>query len=554
MKTSLLLALWTVAAASRGHLEAIHTPNALAAPSSRPVVIAIVDDGLRLDHHDLRDLIWSRPTEIAGNGVDDDGNGHVDDVHGWDVADNDADVRPPAHRADEYNHGTHVAGIIADIAHRAFGDAAPRAVRLLGVKAVADDAARTYVEAGFEGIDYAIRAGADVIVCAWGLAHISPHQRDILDRAAARGVVIVASAGNFGIDREHFPAAHPTVLAIAALDRNGRKHPRSNYGPFIDLAAPGEAIEAAIPTHERARGPHDGTSPAAAMVGAAAALIRYRRPHWTPPMVAAALSNTAANLDPQNPTYAANLGAGLLDIAAAIETPLWQHQVMWRGPQGAIPLLAKRHKPAGFAIAPFGELHGLRLRLSSVEGTPGSATLAVYAGKTPRAQPVWQGRLVDLPREIFVAGNRAYVRFDPVEEHASFRALLTYRAESLAVSTRYCRGTVKLSQPGVLEDGSGAAQYTPATDCKWLITAPRGQVVQFEFEAFDTEPRTDMVYFFNGAGAHEPIMAIYSGPDIPPPLTTWRNRVLVWFVTNEKQQGQGWRARYRFRPAPPPKP
>jgi len=84
------------------------------------------------------------------------------------------------------------------------------------------------------------------------------------------------------------------------------------------------------------------------------------------------------------------------------------------------------------------------------------------------------------------------------------------------------------------------------SDCKWLITAPKGKVIYIKFVEFDTEVRTDWVYFFNGKGTHEKIMAVYSGPRIPPELTTWSNQVLVWFVTDGKNQRKGWKAEYHF--------
>ena len=102
------------------------------------------------------------------------------------------------------------------------------------------------------------------------------------------------------------------------------------------------------------------------------------------------------------------------------------------------------------------------------------------------------------------------------------------------------------SVKGVFEDGSGTKNYALNSDCKWLITAPAGKVIEIKFTEFDTEAKTDLVYFFNGAGTHEKIMAIFSGPNIPPELTTWKNQVLVWFVTDGKDQGSGWKAEFRF--------
>ncbi len=124
---------------------------------------------------------------------------------------------------------------------------------------------------------------------------------------------------------------------------------------------------------------------------------------------------------------------------------------------------------------------------------------------------------------------------------------MEYRAEPINFSCLYCRDTVHLDAEGTFEDGSGPNDYSFNSDCKWLITAPEGKVIHIKFTEFQTEARTDLLYFFNGAGTHEKIMAIYSGPEIPPEMTTWTNQVLVWFVTDGKNQEKGWKAQYRFK-------
>ncbi|NBD36986.1 MAG: hypothetical protein GVY10_00250 [Verrucomicrobia bacterium] len=80
----------------------------------------------------------------------------------------------------------------------------------------------------------------------------------------------------------------------------------------------------------------------------------------------------------------------------------------------------------------------------------------------------------------------------------------------------------------------------------WQITAPAGKVVRIEFLELETEFRVDKVYFFNGRGTHEPIMAVYTGSEVPAPLTTWSHEVLVWFVTEGRLQRQGWEFAFTF--------
>ena len=144
-------------------------------------------------------------------------------------------------------------------------------------------------------------------------------------------------------------------------------------------------------------------------------------------------------------------------------------------------------------------------------------------------------------------GHKRIDRFAPVEVSRVRWRALDSMAEPIDFSRLYCSGTRRLDAEGEIADGSGPEPYSANSDCKWLITAPEGKVVHFEFGEFDTEARVDQVLFFDGAGTHERIMAAFSGPALPPELTTWRNRVLVWFVTDGEREGQGWRATVRFR-------
>jgi len=151
------------------YLEAIRTPKIEPAKKRNdPVIVAVVDDGMRITHQDLADFVWSNPNEKPNNLIDDDGNGYVDDVHGWDVSDEDNDVSAPDDRPDFY-HGTHIASIVTQIAKAAYGDSASDYIRIMPVKSLSDSAQYTYIKEGYQGIRYAIDAGADIIICAWGV-------------------------------------------------------------------------------------------------------------------------------------------------------------------------------------------------------------------------------------------------------------------------------------------------------------------------------------------------------------------------------------------------
>jgi hypothetical protein len=539
------------ATGGEAYLREIGLPRGLNAnPAARPVVVAIVDDAVRTSHGEIRPFLWTHPGEIPGNGIDDDGNGRVDDVHGWDVADGDADVDPPARRRSELFHGTHLAGIVARIAREVYGESAPSRVKILPVKTLSDAAQSTYLKHGFEGLDYAIDAGADVVLCAWGVGQISPREASILEKARRRGILVVAAAGNFPEGREQFPAADESVLAVAALDGDGRKTSRSNFGGFVDLSAPGVGIESASAVSDTAREVRDGTSQSAAIVAAAAALVKGEHPGFTATEVTACLKDSAEPVDAVNPRYAARLGAGSLRVAEAVRCDLLAVGGASRDerltPQGYLRIRASPSGPAGWTIRPAGRIEGIRFRSRTKHGAPGTGTLSFFSEYSPRARRISRVHLSELPDSVYVPGTVAHVVLEPDPGATDLDWLLEYRAQPIDFSTLYCRGTVSRDVEGVIEDGSGPNEYSWNSDCKWLITAPAGKVVDIRFTEFDTEPGVDQVLLFDGAGTQEAIMARFSGHDRPPEIRSWRNQVLVWFVTDGDRQGRGWRAEYRF--------
>lgn len=530
-------------------LDVIGTPKNLQAPiGHRPIVIAIVDDGVRSSHNDLRGFIWSNPAEIADNRVDDDGNDYTDDVHGWDVSDGDNSAEPPANQPQFY-HGTHLAGIVARIARQAYGDAATDLIKIMPIKVLQDSAQSTYLKQAYEGIDYAIAADADIILSAWGMTTISERESRILGRAEKKGVLIVASAGNFPDERDQFPAAYPGVLAVSSIDRQRRKSASANFGPFVDIAAPGEGIEAADVSSDAAYQTRDGTSGAAAMVAAAVALLKVQHPGYSAGEVRACLLSSSRALDLEATEELSKMGSGALDIAAALDCNL-----LVSGSQGdnrldrpkaylrpASPVAA----PVTWAIEPEGKIKGFRFSTIFNRGDTAGDIVEFRQSPSSTADPIARFTLPELPQDLFIAGDKAYVKYIPAG-HSTPDWLLAYEADTIDTRTLHCSGTTHLSEEGVITDGSGAQKYSYNTDCKWLITAPPGKVVHFRFSALDTETRRDMIYFFNGAGTHQDIMATFSGNELPPELSTWNNQVLVWFVTDGQNQGHGWQAEYHF--------
>ncbi len=237
--------------------------------------VAIIDSGIDLGHPDLAPNLWTNQGEIPGNGVDDDGNGYVDDVHGYDFVDNDGTPQ------DTNGHGTHVAGIVGARGGNGIGGAGVAwQARLMAIR-VLDGQARGTTSAVAAGIRYAVDNGARIVNLSLAGPTSTPDLEDAVRYAQARGVLIVAAAGNDGADLASsptYPAAYgeDNVLGIAATTRDGGLSSVSDYGPGADVAAPGEQIlSTALGGGYEWR---TGTSMAAPEVAGALVLLAAARP------------------------------------------------------------------------------------------------------------------------------------------------------------------------------------------------------------------------------------------------------------------------------------
>ncbi len=545
------LAAESESASTPWFLEAARVPTGLRPAEGAPlVVVAIVDDGVQISHPDLTDLLWTHAGEIPGNRIDDDGNGHIDDLLGWDVSDDDATVAPPAGRLAEFPHGTHLAGILAQIVRHAYGNAAPERLAIMPVKALADDAASTYLFDGYSGIEYAIETGADVILAAWGSNAISDREAAVLARAREKGVLVIASAGNFDQGRSQYPAAAQGVLAVAGLDRQGRKLEQSNFGSFVDLSAPSELIASSDVRSVGTAIERTGTSQAAAIVAAGAVLVASQHPDYSAEQIEACLLQGARPVDADNPRYGGQLGAGALDLLAAVGCEVLagrgSAQQHLSHPVGFLHLTGEGRETRSWTIAPQAEATGVRFRVRSRDRRSGEETLSFYAGPTVDARTVGSWALSELPESVFVPGNVAHVVLAPTNLEEPLDWLVEYRTEAVDQRTRFCTGTVTLTEPGSLTDGSGPEPYSYDTVCQWLITAPEDKRIEVRFTALDTEPNTDSIHVFDGARTNGDLIAVISGSRLPPAFTSWSNQMLLWFLSDGDRQGQGWALEYRF--------
>ena len=277
---------------------------------SREVVVAVVDTGVDFNHPDLKNNIWFNAAEKFGrSGIDDDGNGFVDDVYGWDFANN----RPNA--MDDNNHGTHCAGIIG-AEHNGVGTigVSPK-VRIMPIKFLNSQGSGD-LYAAIHSIRYATRMGARIISNSWGGGGYSILLSEAIAEAVAQGVVVVAAAGNSASDNDAmptYPANYPGVVSVASSDATDSLSSFSNYGAdTVMVAAPGSQILSTIPGSKMAA--YSGTSMAAPQVTGALALALSIKPQASAAELKEKLCSTSVRI------LTDFTQCGRLDVAALVSS------------------------------------------------------------------------------------------------------------------------------------------------------------------------------------------------------------------------------------------
>jgi subtilisin family serine protease len=259
---------------------------------SRKIVVAVIDTGADVDHPDLKDNIWINPGESgrddlgrdkATNGIDDDGNGYVDDIHGWNFVFDNENVQ------DNHGHGTHIAGIIGATGSSKLTGVAPHVSMMILKYFDPRKPQQNPLEATIKAIHYAIKNGAQVINYSGGGLAPSAQEYAALQEAAAKGILVVAAAGNEHTNSDHnryYPADYdlPNILSVTAMNPNAKVLTTSNFGPeTVDIAAPGEDIFSTMP--DGAYGTMTGTSQATAFATGVAVLVKSMHPEMTPEQI-----------------------------------------------------------------------------------------------------------------------------------------------------------------------------------------------------------------------------------------------------------------------------
>ena len=307
--------------AEQWNLSVLNMPQAWRIERGKPeITVAVVDSGIATRHPEFRLQLWENADEIPRNGIDDDGNGYVDDRNGWDFSDaptlpgsGDWTVRDNDPE-DETGHGTHVSGIIAAKVDNGIGIAgiAPNC-RLMPVRAGFKYGGGAYLQNDdlAAAIVYAADNGARVINMSWGDTVRAFIIEDAVAYAYHRGCVLVGAAGNASAAGSYYPAALKPVISVAGLGQEKQLYDASNFGATISIAAPGEEILSTALNSEYQK--RSGTSMAAAHVSGVAALVLSANPHATNIEIQEKLITTA------KPLFITELvGAGSLDAHAAL--------------------------------------------------------------------------------------------------------------------------------------------------------------------------------------------------------------------------------------------
>jgi subtilisin family serine protease len=316
------------------------------------VTVAVLDGGVRYYHRDLGGSawpttsgnIWINPGEINGNGIDDDGNGFVDDWIGWDWVTGvkgckkGEDCSTPDNDPRDFGgHGTHCAGIVAAMNNNAIGVTGVAGGWGNGTSGSVGNGSKImclrigwyssggigYVRMDFaaQAFYYAANKGANVASCSWGSSNTGGLGAAI-DYAVGKGVLVVHAAGNSNNETQDYLATRDDVVDVAATDKNDLKASFSSYGTWVDVSAPGVDIVSTFHLYSDAANDYfavmSGTSMAAPMVAGLAAVIKSQYPSYTWLDIHNRLESTTDNIDALNPTYAGKLGTGRVNACRAI--------------------------------------------------------------------------------------------------------------------------------------------------------------------------------------------------------------------------------------------
>lgn len=300
------------------------------------MIIANVDVGVDWTHPDLNPSIKKNWGEMGldaegnqkwSNAIDDDGNGYIDDWHGWDFGGpfgetNDNDARPDRDNPD--SHGTHTTGISAALANNRIGIAGIAfGAAIMPLKA--SDNFGTYISFGYEAIAYAANMGVRIVNCSWGGGQRSEAENDVIQYAYSKNTLVIAASGNNYRQEDFYPASYDHVISVGSINpNNGDRDAFSNIGYRVDVGAPGSSIKSTVPFEGYAF--QGGTSMAAPQVTGEAALILAKYPTLNAGQLGEMIRASArGNTDT---TVTDMMGRGMIDINRAVtDTNLYSTRI-----------------------------------------------------------------------------------------------------------------------------------------------------------------------------------------------------------------------------------
>ena len=373
----------------------INSENGWAITTGDPAVtIAVLDVyGVQADHEDLADNMWVNEDEIANDGLDNDGNGYIDDIHGWDFWMNGNGENSPWYTS---YHATTVAGIAAATTNNNLGVAGVcQQCKILTLRM------RNTIQT-VPALLYALNNGAQIINMSFGSYNVDdPILSATFDYLYKNNIVLIASAGNMATDAYHYPSGHPHVLSVAATNINNNWADFSNYGLDIDLAAPGEDIFSTF-IYEGDKGQNyaymDGTSVATPIVSGTAGLLLSKSPNLLAEDLYSILKYSVQKIASDK-----SIGTGLLDIGSALQSsvidlyPFAIIEQPWNGD------VLKFNEDIGLYGTALGFDYQIDYRLASDAGQNWQ-TLISTSGQ------ILEGLIYTIPAETFEPNNNYIIR------------------------------------------------------------------------------------------------------------------------------------------------
>jgi subtilisin family serine protease len=333
--------------------------------AEREVVVAVVDTGVDYTHPDLKDSMWVNKGEIPGDNIDNDKNGYIDDVYGWDFYNDDSSVchynsDNKADPEDDDNHGTHVAGIIAAAANNKTGIAGVASdinVKIMSLKMTGGEDGEGSISDAIEAIKYATMMGADVCNLSWGTTIYDAGLEEVMKES---GMLFVAAAGNSGEDNDvkpMYPACLDlnNMISVTSINADGRLTRYSNFGiNSVDIAAPGDDIYSTIV------GSYDtlsGSSMAAPQVSAVAAMLYAYNDNVFASNIKEIITGNLKKLDSlKDYTVYGGIPSAYQAVSAAgkllldTEPPVMSLETIFNQEEMTVPVKAEDAGPAGIRV------------------------------------------------------------------------------------------------------------------------------------------------------------------------------------------------------------